>query len=76
MSDDVVRRFAEYDEQDLIRSFQRIFCNYYAINHEFFHSNVSREHRLIDIPRDQWSPELSHDFQNIQESLISALCSL
>lgn len=76
IADDVVRRFAEYDEQDLIKTFQRIFCNYFAINNEFFHSNISMSQSLLYKGFDQWTNKEQDFFTQIHESLLSCLCSL
>ena len=76
VSDDIIRKFAEYDEQDLIKSLQRIYCNYHAINHEFFHSNTKNLKNLFNKTIDQWDPKDRFNLNAMEESILSSLCSL
>jgi vacuolar protein sorting-associated protein 45 len=76
VSDDIIRKLAENDQQDLIKNLQRIYFNYHAPNDEFFHSNVRSVGRLLSKRSDMWSPEEMEGLGRMEESMLSALCSL
>ena len=76
ISDDIIRKLAELDQQDLIKNIQRIYCNYHAPNDDFFHSNVPRVGPLIHKSSDQWTRDDKDKLGVLEESILSALCSL
>ncbi len=76
VSDDIIRKFAEYDEQDLIKSLQRIYCNYFAINPDFYHSNTPNILNLMNKSIDQWNMIDRDNLEGMEESILSSLCSL
>lgn len=76
VSDDIIRKLAELDQQDLIKNIQRIYCNYHAPNDDFFHSNARPVTPLIVRSSDQWSREEKDRLGAMEESLLSALCSM
>lgn len=76
VSDDIIRKFAECDENDLIKNMQRLYCNYHAINPELFHSNSGRIISLLNKSIDQWSSSDRASLDLMEESILSALCSI
>ena len=76
VSDDIIRKLAELDQQDLIKNLQRIYCNYHAPNDEFFHANVKNIGRLLGKSTDQWTRDEMEVLEGMEESMLSALCAL
>ena len=76
VSDDIIRKFAECDDNDLIKNLQRLYCNYHALNPELFHSNSGRIVNLINKSIDQWSTSDRYTMDLMEESILSALCSI
>ena len=76
ISDDVIRKLAELDQLDLIKNIQRIYCNYHAPNDDFFHSNVGKISSLILKSSDQWGKDERDKLSTMEESIMSALCSM
>lgn len=76
VSDDIIRKLAELDQQDLIKNIQRIYCNYHAPNDDFFHSNARPVASLVARSSDVWSKDEKERLGAMEESILSALCSM
>jgi len=76
VSDDIIRKLAELDQQDLIKNIQRIYCNFHAPNDDFFHSNVRPVGNLIAKSSDMWSRDEKDRLSAMEESILSALCAM
>lgn len=40
VDDSIIRKLANLDQNDVVKTVQRVYCNYFAVNEEFFHSGV------------------------------------
>ena len=66
ISDDVIRKIAEFDIHNKVLNFKRIFLYYYSENGNMFHSNINTISTLFNNSVDLWSVNEKLKIKNME----------
>ena len=73
ISDVEIRKLASLDETDSVKNIQRLYCNYFAVNEDLFHTGCNPDYSLANVNIEKTKQQF---FERMEEGLLSAILSL